>query len=367
MHRLGDLVTIALCAVLCGADDWVAMEVFGHAKATWLRTFLALPNGIPSHDTFGRVFARAGPRPSSSAASWPGCRPCWATRRGRWSPSTARRCAARRIARRAGGVAPGQRLGDRQWAGPGAGGDRREVERDHRHPGLLRRCRWRGVSSRLTRWAARRAIAAQLARTRGGLCARAQGQSAHPARHGADRLCRRGRRSGADAGAGRAGRRRDPGQGHGRLERRRVSALSDPDLLACLDPRGAWPGLRSVVEVQAERRLGARARPSAATICPACRPTRRCSARRSARTGAWRTACIGCSTSSSAKMPVCPGRRRRPESRRAAPPRPQPAPPGSLAPRQPGDQTLPRRPRSHLPAAFSRPRPTGPEPTAPHT
>src|SRR5439155_20652692 len=42
-------------------------------------------------------------------------------------------------------------------------------------------------------------------------------------------------------------------KGHGRLERRRYRALSDPDLLACLDPRGAWPGLRSVVEVQAER------------------------------------------------------------------------------------------------------------------
>src|SRR5215218_380223 len=61
VHRLTDLLTIALCAILCGANDWVAVETFGHAKEAWLRTFLALPSGIPSHDTFGRVFARLDP------------------------------------------------------------------------------------------------------------------------------------------------------------------------------------------------------------------------------------------------------------------------------------------------------------------
>lgn len=56
-HLLLDLVVIAICAILAGADGWVAVEAFGHAKEKWLRTFLELPNGIPSHDTFGRVFA----------------------------------------------------------------------------------------------------------------------------------------------------------------------------------------------------------------------------------------------------------------------------------------------------------------------
>src|ERR1051325_6791756 len=60
-HRLSDLLTIALCAILCGANDWVAVETFGQAKEAWLRTFLALPGGIPSPDTFGRVFARLDP------------------------------------------------------------------------------------------------------------------------------------------------------------------------------------------------------------------------------------------------------------------------------------------------------------------
>ncbi len=60
-HRLLDILTIALCAVICGADDWVEVETFGRAKVAWLRTFLELPGGIPSHDTFGRVFARLDP------------------------------------------------------------------------------------------------------------------------------------------------------------------------------------------------------------------------------------------------------------------------------------------------------------------
>jgi predicted transposase YbfD/YdcC len=60
-HQLLDVIVIAICAVLCGADDWVAIETFGKAKEAWLRQFLALPNGIPSHDTFGRVFALLSP------------------------------------------------------------------------------------------------------------------------------------------------------------------------------------------------------------------------------------------------------------------------------------------------------------------
>jgi predicted transposase YbfD/YdcC len=57
-HLLLDMVTIALCAAICGANSWVDVEKFGHAKREWFACFLQLPNGVPSHDTFGRVFAR---------------------------------------------------------------------------------------------------------------------------------------------------------------------------------------------------------------------------------------------------------------------------------------------------------------------
>jgi predicted transposase YbfD/YdcC len=56
-HRLIDIIMIAICGVLCGADSWVEVETIGQARQAWFKTFLALPNGIPSHDTFGRVFA----------------------------------------------------------------------------------------------------------------------------------------------------------------------------------------------------------------------------------------------------------------------------------------------------------------------
>lgn len=60
-HQLLDIIVIAICAVISGADNWVDIEAYGKAKETWLRRFLDLPNGIPSHDTFGRVFARLNP------------------------------------------------------------------------------------------------------------------------------------------------------------------------------------------------------------------------------------------------------------------------------------------------------------------
>lgn len=60
-HKLIDIITIAICAVICGADTWVDIETYGRAKYLWLKEFLELPNGIPSHDTFSRVFARLNP------------------------------------------------------------------------------------------------------------------------------------------------------------------------------------------------------------------------------------------------------------------------------------------------------------------
>jgi len=61
-HQLIDIIIIAILGVLCGADGWGDIESFGKTKQAWLNTFLALPNGIPSHDTFGRVFARLDPK-----------------------------------------------------------------------------------------------------------------------------------------------------------------------------------------------------------------------------------------------------------------------------------------------------------------
>jgi predicted transposase YbfD/YdcC len=60
-HLFLDILVIAICGAICGANDWVAIARFGKAKETWLRRFLELPNGIPSHDTFGDVFSKLQP------------------------------------------------------------------------------------------------------------------------------------------------------------------------------------------------------------------------------------------------------------------------------------------------------------------
>jgi len=60
-HPLENILTIAICAVLCGADGWVDIAEFGRGKKDWFTTFLHMPKGIPSHDTFGRVFAALNP------------------------------------------------------------------------------------------------------------------------------------------------------------------------------------------------------------------------------------------------------------------------------------------------------------------
>ena len=57
-HLLIDIIVIAICAVICGADDWSAVQEFGEAKYDWLKGFLELPHGIPCDETFRRVFAR---------------------------------------------------------------------------------------------------------------------------------------------------------------------------------------------------------------------------------------------------------------------------------------------------------------------
>ena len=60
-HKLIDIIIITICAVICGADDWQEVVDYGKAKHDWLKTFLELPRGIPSHDTFGRVFSLLRP------------------------------------------------------------------------------------------------------------------------------------------------------------------------------------------------------------------------------------------------------------------------------------------------------------------
>jgi hypothetical protein len=62
-HKLIHIIAIAVCGVICGADSWVEIAYYREVKEVWLRQFLELPNGIPSHDTFNDVFARLDGEP----------------------------------------------------------------------------------------------------------------------------------------------------------------------------------------------------------------------------------------------------------------------------------------------------------------
>jgi predicted transposase YbfD/YdcC len=70
-HLFFDILAIAILGTICGADNWVEIEQFGYQKLNWLGQYLTLPNGIPSHDTFGRVFSQMDPEEfQDSFAEW---------------------------------------------------------------------------------------------------------------------------------------------------------------------------------------------------------------------------------------------------------------------------------------------------------
>lgn len=71
LHRLRDIIILAICGIICGAEGWVEIEEFGKAKEAFFTELLNLPNGIPSHDTFGQVFALIDPKQfESSFVQW---------------------------------------------------------------------------------------------------------------------------------------------------------------------------------------------------------------------------------------------------------------------------------------------------------
>jgi predicted transposase YbfD/YdcC len=251
-HQLLDIVAIAVCAVICGADTWVEGAAFGRAKEDWLRTFLALPHGIPSHDTFGRVFAALDPEQFEAGfRSWVAAVARLTTGAVAIDGKTLRRSHDAANGKAALGVVSAWAEANRLVLGqvavaPGSN----EIPAI---PALLRQLALAGCTVTVDAAGCQSAIAAQLA-SQGADYVLALKEN-QPTRWGAVVAAFR---EGQAQGFGPAGHdsRRTVEKSHGRIEVRHVWAVEDPALVAYLDPQGHWPHLPSVAMVVAERRIG---------------------------------------------------------------------------------------------------------------
>jgi predicted transposase YbfD/YdcC len=250
-HDLLDVVTVALCAVICGADTWVGVAEFGRSKEAWLRTFLALPNGIPSHDTFGRVFAALDPLQFEAAFLG-------------WVRAVATASAGevvaidgktlRRAHDRANGTGPLHLVS--AWAGTNrlVLGQVAVDEKSNEItalPALLAALALEDCVVTVDAIGCQSAIAARIVAEGADYVLALKGNQERLLADVADSfaLAQADGALLADAATALA-------KGHGRLEVRRCWTIADPAVLAWLDPAGAWPGLRSVAMVEGERRIG---------------------------------------------------------------------------------------------------------------
>ena len=253
-HHLLDIVAIALCAVICGADTWVEVEAFGRAKREWLATFLALPHGIPSHDTFGRVFAALDPAQFERGfRSWVAAVvELTAGAVVAVDGKTLRRSHDRAHGKEALVLVSAWAEANRLLLGQLAVADgSNEIPTI---PALLQSLALQGCVVTVDAIGCQTAIAAQITAQEADyvLALKDNQETLHEA---VAYLFAAGQ---ADGFAGiRHDYQRRVDKNHGRLKKREVWTVDDPALLAYLNPDGIWPQLRSVAMVVAERRIGA--------------------------------------------------------------------------------------------------------------
>ena len=255
-HPLLTVVAIALCGVICGADSWVEVAEFGESRRDWLAEWLDLSAGIPSHDTFGRVFAALDPV---------GFETCFAS----WVAAVAEATGGQVVAVD-GKVARGShdRLAGRTaldlvsaWACTNRLVLAQVAVEEGSNeipaiPALLRLLVLKGCIVTIDAVGCQTAIA-QAIRAQGAdyvLALKANQGTLYQAVVAAFAERRTDARL-----PYRHDTHREVDKGHGRLEVRTTTVIDDPALLAWLNPDHAWDGLTGVARVEAERRIGGQA------------------------------------------------------------------------------------------------------------
>jgi predicted transposase YbfD/YdcC len=253
LHPLRSIVTIAICAVIGGAESWDDIELFGQAKADWFASFLELPHGIPSHDTFNRVFAALDP------VQFRRCFLSWMEAVTAVLPAqviavdgkTLRRSHDRQHGKKALHLVSAWASANRLVLA--------QVPVDEKSneltalPELLGALVLAGCVVTIDAMGCHRPIVQQIL-DEGGDYVVALKDNQETLAQEVELSFRAGE---ADAFAGiQHDQAVTVDTGHGRIETRRLQVIDDAAVLGWLQERHAWPGLKAIGWVQAERRIG---------------------------------------------------------------------------------------------------------------
>jgi predicted transposase YbfD/YdcC len=251
-HDLLDILVIAICATICGADGWTDVEQWGQANELWLRTFLSLPQGIPSHDTFGRVFALIDPQ------AFRECFLSWVRAISQLTQRTTLSVDGKKVRRShdrrhdqdaihmVSVWAEAQQLVLAQTKISAKSNEITAI------PALLRLLDLSGCIVTIDAIGCQTTIAQTIVQQGGDYLLAAKENQKRLHQDLQDLFSDPHRTNLSDATHGYI---RTVDKGHGRVEIRECWTVSDPTVLAYLSARQAWPHLHAAVLVRAERRL----------------------------------------------------------------------------------------------------------------
>ena len=251
LHRLRDIIILAICGVICGAEGWVEIEEFGLAKQAWFTELLKLPNGIPSHDTFGRVFALIDPKQfEASFFQW--VQGISTTIKGviAIDGKTLRRSHDQAAGKKALHVVSAWALENRLVLAQIATEEKsNEITAI---PVLLRQLALAGCIVTIDAMGTQTKIAAQIIEQEGeyALALKDNQGNLYDEVKATFTLAEK-----EAFATGACESDRTVEKAHGRLEIREYWTISDPAILAYLDPEQRWKGLRGIGMVRAERRM----------------------------------------------------------------------------------------------------------------